>query len=351
MVDALRDGNNFLVRVFSNYQLGEKEQCRFLSCSNPMCKDLEFRFNEGGEADLALVLNFPKIPSWVRVPSGGLVKILQEPVVRSYWTHRFTYRHSKIYDSVRTHSLLGSNDKRLVWDHPHLPMHVDNIRRSPVKAHLISVIASRLNILPGHKKRDRAVTAFLDNHPELAEHAFGRGRREIEEKSEGLEPYMYSVAIENDASNHYFTEKILDCFENLTVPIYFGAPDIADFFPRDSFISIVTLDPSGLESAVLKCSISDYQARLPALLEARELARQYSRLCCFVTTLRLDSYAGISPKKTHLLLPLDTMLTFLWRCMITASQMLKVYRPLIALAQVIRVAKTNSAKSREEITE
>ena len=47
---------------------------------------------------------------------------------------------------------------------------------------------------------------------------------------------MFSVTIENDSYLTYWTEKILDCFVTGTVPVYYGSPDIFDFFNEDGII-------------------------------------------------------------------------------------------------------------------
>ena len=41
---------------------------------------------------------------------------------------------------------------------------------------------------------------------------------------------MFHIAIENTSIRNYFSEKILDCFQSRTVPIYYGCPNIGDFF-------------------------------------------------------------------------------------------------------------------------
>ena len=47
---------------------------------------------------------------------------------------------------------------------------------------------------------------------------------------------MFSVAVENDCYETYFTEKILDCFACGTIPVYLGSPDIAEYFNKDGII-------------------------------------------------------------------------------------------------------------------
>ncbi len=59
---------------------------------------------------------------------------------------------------------------------------------------------------------------------------------ECSDKREISSGYKFSVCFENVSYPGYVTEKIIDCFKAGVIPIYLGAPDIADFVPRDTFI-------------------------------------------------------------------------------------------------------------------
>jgi hypothetical protein len=56
------------------------------------------------------------------------------------------------------------------------------------------------------------------------------------DKSEAINDYMFQIVIENDSYSTYFTEKVTDCFATGTIPIYWGAPDIGDYFNMDGII-------------------------------------------------------------------------------------------------------------------
>ncbi|MEY4714388.1 MAG: hypothetical protein RIQ37_718 [Actinomycetota bacterium] len=246
------------------------------------------------------------------------MKILQEPVIKSFWTHRFTYRHSGVYDLVLTHS--GGLGKRIVRTHGHFPMHVSAPLVFPEKSKLFSIVASTLRILPGHQARADAVDSLLLHRPELIDHAFGKGRRYVESKEDALRDYRYSLAIENDSSPSYFTEKILDCFAMGVVPIYFGAPDIETFFPANSLIKLPDLRAESIEEALSKISELDYEQRLPDLKRAAKLALKYSRLCCLASELVDQNLSPVDSKpRWKLLAPLDTFTTFLWRLLVNIA--------------------------------
>lgn len=53
-----------------------------------------------------------------------------------------------------------------------------------------------------------------------------------------LEHYKFSIIIENDIDDFWYTEKILNCFATKTVPIYVGAGKIQEIFEPQGIIQI-----------------------------------------------------------------------------------------------------------------
>lgn len=49
---------------------------------------------------------------------------------------------------------------------------------------------------------------------------------------------MYSVVIESTEEPNYFTEKLIDCLITKTIPVYWGCPNISDFFDTSYWISV-----------------------------------------------------------------------------------------------------------------
>lgn len=49
---------------------------------------------------------------------------------------------------------------------------------------------------------------------------------------------MYSVAIESSTESDYFTEKLVDCLITKTIPIYWGCPNISEYFDTSYWIPI-----------------------------------------------------------------------------------------------------------------
>ena len=99
-----------------------------------------------------------------------------------------------------------------------------------------SIIASDKNKYAGHKLRHNAIKHLnIIKHIDLR--VLGRGYAPFENKEDGLLPFMFSIIIENVQEKCYFTEKLIDCLLCSTVPIYWGAPNISDYFDTRGFIT------------------------------------------------------------------------------------------------------------------
>lgn len=133
---------------------------------------------------------------------------------------------------------------------------------------LISVIAS--NKSPLHEKKRFTFANALKGHLGDRIDFFGRGWREMDDKLEALRGYRFHVALENSSYPHYFSEKLSDPFIAGCQPIYWGCPNVADYFPEEALILIDIDDIHGsirrIEQAI--CADEDKQR-----LDARRVAR------------------------------------------------------------------------------
>jgi hypothetical protein len=68
---------------------------------------------------------------------------------------------------------------------------------------------------------------------EIANSWMGGG---VSDKLAALSQYDYCICYESSGFDGFVTEKIFDAFVAGTIPIYYGAPDIYEYIPRDCFI-------------------------------------------------------------------------------------------------------------------
>lgn len=138
------------------------------------------------------------------------------------------------------------------------------------KEKVISIIASDKSFTEGHRRR-RLFVQQLQSVIGDALAVFGRGVREIGDKWEAIAPYKYHIVIENSRVRDYWTEKLSDCYLAGAYPLYYGCPNLSDYFERDSFSFI---DINQMEAAVqnIKAAIDNdlYSKSLRQLQRARE---------------------------------------------------------------------------------
>ena len=142
---------------------------------------------------------------------------------------------------------------------------------------LISIIYSNKNITEGHKLRPvMAEKAFVEKY------GSGAGNP-IDKKEEGLTNYLFSLAIENSKIDNYFSEKLLDCFATSTIPIYWGCPNIGNFFNTEGMIILDNPNNFDLEY-INRNHAQIYKSKKSAIIENFEKAKEYQIIDDWICT-------------------------------------------------------------------
>lgn len=100
-----------------------------------------------------------------------------------------------------------------------------------VKTKNCSIIASSKNFTEGHQLRHKVIANKYNDVD-----VFGYGYKPVADKREALDPYHFSITIENCRQPGYWTEKIVDCFATQTIPIFWGDRSVCDHFDSDGII-------------------------------------------------------------------------------------------------------------------
>lgn len=109
------------------------------------------------------------------------------------------------------------------------------------KTKLISFLCSSNSMTPGHMYRLSWAERLKDKvdmyggacgSQIIGGHYYYHHRK----KTEAMNDYMFSITIENNNTDCYFTEKITDCFVNGVVPIYYGSKNIVKHFNQNGII-------------------------------------------------------------------------------------------------------------------
>ncbi|MBW2000425.1 MAG: hypothetical protein JRJ29_21005 [Deltaproteobacteria bacterium] len=249
---------------------------------------IRFTLNEVKECDFLVVLNnrMPQ-PVTVRCPREHVWMVVQEPYYPGLtdWVVEGHEPFAKVF----THRPVPDGSGRYVTAPPAIPWHVgrtyDELIRGeiPQKRELLSWVVGRGNDLPGHVRRARFLRFLQETDLDID--LWGRAARPIEDKWEGLAPYFFSLAVENNSGPDMWTEKLADCFLSWTIPFYSGCTNVEEYFPRQALIRIDLGKPEQVLDAIKReATEENWHRRLPALKEARELVLNRYQLFPFLTT-------------------------------------------------------------------
>ena len=249
----------------------ENNEANWGSCSftfNPEEKNYDW---------LVIIDDMPRIlPNGVETlscPKENTILVTTEPTsITRYgraFAKQFNYLLTNQDEKVLPHPNATRSQTGMLWYYGKDYDSIVSVTH-PNKTKKISTICS--NKQQGHtihRLRYEFTKIMEERIPELER--FGRGFTWIETKAEGLDDYEFHVAIENHFAPHVWTEKLADAFLGFTVPIYFGCPNVYDYFPKESLIQIDIYDTEGSIAKIKEiiATEGEYERRLDAVKEAR----------------------------------------------------------------------------------
>ena len=200
--------------------------------------------------------SIPKYVEWVKDRSSNIsihidddiFSVLPEDKFKTKyaWIAESSAINEKVIEKVKsnidelnnTYELIFTHDKRLLNLSPKMRFVIANcvpwVKDYGIhtKTKMTSMISSNKNMLPGHLYR----LSWIRRLSGSGIHLYGSGFNRIENKEQGIKDYRFSIAMENDNYPSIFTEKITDCFALGTVPVFWGTPDIGEYFNENGII-------------------------------------------------------------------------------------------------------------------
>jgi hypothetical protein len=225
-------------------------------------KDVQFTLaDDDRRCDYWVVFDGIPRPQRVRCDSGHVTFIPAEPPGLRVYNKRFLDQFSSVLTfrtdivhrhRVRSHPMMpwwagirgGHKRKTMALDY-------DQLRAAAPedKTDAVSVVCSNNASTPDHRRRLAFVEALKARLGDRL-HLFGTGFRAVEDKWDVIAPYKYHLAVENSSYPDYWTEKAADAFLGGSLLLYWGCPNLADYFPRGSFRMVDRDDPDATASAI-----------------------------------------------------------------------------------------------------
>ena len=201
---------------------------------------------------------------------GANIAMLLEPRSMIEKSYEFVYDHPEYFRYIFTHDsqlLTLPNARMLNW--------ADVWLTTDSEKNLgISLVTSPKDWCPLHHARLQLYHFFKDkNYVDCFYGDWNNPDIQNIKPQDYLEHYKYSIVIENDIDDFWFTEKILNCFSTKTIPIYVGAGQIKELFNPDGIIQVN--DWHLIPDVVQVLDVNDYYNHLDAINENFKLVEPW----------------------------------------------------------------------------
>ena len=258
--------------------------------------DISFTTDAVEACDYLICLQRPSRSINVSIPPGNAWIIMQEPPVKWFEFYKRSYRYfDKVYTyfPYRRDNYEGTLQPVLPW---HIHKSYDElsaITRDKLgrKEDTLTWVTSNKSNWPGQKQRMVLVELLKSNLEAFA--LYGQGFEYVEDKFDVLFPSRYVMAIENFSTKDYWTEKFMDAILSWCLPFYWGAPNLEEYFPAESFIRVDISNPKESEARIKSAmEKNEWEKRLPAIAEARDLILNKYQFFPYITEMIRKSAAA-----------------------------------------------------------
>lgn len=206
-----------------------------------------------------------------RVRSNMKVAWLIEPRAIAPYPEKME-QYKQYFDYILTYDpeLLATGDRKyLKYIVGQSRVTDEEMNNLPPKTKNISLISSGKRMAEGHILRRTVADAYAAAYDiDLYGNDFCRP---FDEKVDALGAYKFSISIMNSKQDNFFTEILVDCFRTMTVPIFWGCPNVGEYF--DTRGMIIFNDEEELGDIL--DNLKPYEDFLPYLEENRKLSEKY----------------------------------------------------------------------------
>lgn len=307
--------NNNKYKIKISTEGGGKPFLKQLRSFNMIWDNCEFFINQViPECDLWVVYGGLGKEEHTYCPANGTLLITNEPPSVRKYSKSFTDQFSAIITCNKyiKHKNKILSQQALPWWVGHkistgdgtLSKTYDELKKTqtPEKKKLASIIISNKTFTKGHKKRYEFLSELKKELGDVID-IFGIGTNIVDDKWDAISPYKYHIVIENSSYDNYWTEKLSDTFLGESYPIYYGCPNIYDYFDKDSLSVFDINNPKKAIEKIREILASDtYEKSKEKLKESKELILEKYQL--FPTLVDYaNKHTSDSPKIQTILKP------------------------------------------------
>lgn len=166
----------------------------------------------------------------------------------------------------------------------------------PDKEINMSVINSNLMIVEGHKIRAKFLEKLCKNYSNFNLYGgskWANFKQYIDNAPNGkwypFSKSRYVLVIENEKAPYYWSEKFSDVILSFATPIYYGCPNISDYFPEGSYYPLDIHKKDSIEELISVVESDFHEKNIEKLIEARNLILKKYNMFSFMNKVINDN--------------------------------------------------------------
>lgn len=300
----------FNIRIIGNKRLLERQ----LPNNSDIINNCKFIFEAKEKYDYLVVLDDLPSQEEINVPKERTILYTGEPPFVKIYPRRYLNQFGHIFtcqkcicniaDKITMPALpwmvgyqMNDNGQGIkanssVYDYRFFKVHDNEDRLDK-----ICLFTSNKKLTKGHRKRLDFALKIKEMYSDLID-IYGNGFNHIDDKYDVLSKYKYSIIIENCSYPNYWTEKLGDCYLSGCYPIYYGAPNILDYFDEKG-LTVIDINNFKKSCEIIETVLKDdyYTQRHKSIIKAKnDILDKYNLFNIIADdVLEIDSKSNVNP--------------------------------------------------------
>ncbi len=252
---------------------------------NIHCYTFDLNFDLYYNQQIDLFIDFYDVNKYINNKSIKILTIIEPNAIHPEF-RELAIKHKEYFDYIFTHDeeILNNCKNAVLFEYGTTWIKKDYKFKN--KSYGVSTLVGGKKYAEGHLMRQKLwyKQNKIKNIP-IRFFLSGNYRGNIEnfnnnpilgDDKEPLFDTQYHIAIENSKNKYYFTEKIIDCFQTKTIPIYYGCNNIGDYFDINGIITVDSVNE--IINICNSLSKDEYNKRIDSINKNYELSKQWINL-------------------------------------------------------------------------
>jgi hypothetical protein len=200
-------------------------------------KLIQPKYNTQLQCDYVAIFNSNGVPVYLQIEPEVVSKSTEWLINNhGFFKYIFTFNDRVLASCPNAHKYIFGTSWIKPQDYLNIDISLKKFQISSICGWKIDSDGHKLRRSLYHSQKSFPIKFYRSSQPPILPYISNNEFLPDNNKIHLFKEFQFSVIIENSRQTNYFTEKLIDCLITKTIPIYWGCPNISEYFDTTGWI-------------------------------------------------------------------------------------------------------------------